>query len=268
MANSVRGGGRKVKPPFGRPGGKKHLVKRLLDRVPEHKIYVEPFAGAASLLFAKAPSQWEILNDTDGEVLNFFRVAKHRPAELAELLEIECVHAGRFYGLRDSHVPEDELRRALRFAYLTWFSFGAKQQHFGSIRPGDTSSKPVRRSLVEVRALLENVALRLYRVLIEQRDFAVCIRRWDSPATFFYVDPPYIGSRGQDAVYAELPPRRQQELARMLRRVRGQWLLSINDCAVARSLYRGLRFERVAVRQTLQLGSNSAMRRELLIRNF
>jgi len=85
-----------MNPLFGRPGGKKTLVKRLLLLVPEHGIYVEAFAGSCALLFAKPPSRFEILNDTDLEVLNFFRVVKHRPAELAELARNECVHAERF----------------------------------------------------------------------------------------------------------------------------------------------------------------------------
>ena len=85
---------------FGRPGGKKTLLKRLLALIPKHRIYVEPFAGSAGLLFAKSPSRFEILNDTDLEVLNFFRVVKHRPAELAELARNECVHAERFEELR------------------------------------------------------------------------------------------------------------------------------------------------------------------------
>lgn len=255
---------------FGRPGGKKVLLKRLLALIPRHEIYVEAFAGAAGLLFAKPPSHWEVLNDVDEEVLNFFRVAKHRPSDLAERFEQEVVHVGRFAELRTSTAPADEVDRALRFAYLTWFSFGSRQQHFAAAHAGhlNSISIPTRRSLAEVRELLNRAAARLAKVLVERRDFAGCFERWDSRHTFFYLDPPYVGTRGQQGVYNELSAERHAELARRLQRTRAKWLLSYNDCAVVRSLYKGCRMERVWVRQTLQAGPNDARRAELLIRNY
>jgi DNA adenine methylase len=255
---------------FGRPGGKKVLLKRLLAAMPRHEIYVEPFAGAAGLLFAKPPSPWEVLNDVDAEVLNFFRVAKHRPSALAERFESEIVHAGRFRELRAADAPPDEVDRALRFAYLTWFSFGSRQQHFGSTKAAHFGSvgSPTRRSLDEVRALLVRAANRLSRVLIEERDFAVCLERWESRRTFFYLDPPYVGTHGQQGVYSELSVARHAELAARLRKLRAKWLLSYNDCQMVRSLYRGFRIERVWVRQMLQAGPNDKRRAELLIRNY
>jgi DNA adenine methylase len=45
---------------------------------------VEVFCGSAKLLFAKPPSRWEVINDVNDDLLNFFRVVKHRPSELAE----------------------------------------------------------------------------------------------------------------------------------------------------------------------------------------
>src|SRR5262245_1274202 len=101
--------------PFGWPGGKRNLRKTLLALIPQHKAYVEVFAGSAKLLFAKEPSHWEIINDINGDLVNFFRVAKHRPGELAELLEHDLVAAGRFAELRASATCENEIERALRF---------------------------------------------------------------------------------------------------------------------------------------------------------
>ena len=117
--------------PFGWPGGKRNLKKTLLAAIPAHKAYVEVFAGSAKLLFAKAPSPWEILNDINDELVNFFRVAKHRPSELAERLEHDLIAAGRFSELRHE-TRQSEVERALKFCYLTWYSFGSKGEHFAS----------------------------------------------------------------------------------------------------------------------------------------
>jgi DNA adenine methylase len=257
--------------PLARPGGKNTLVRRLLTLIPEHRIYVEPFAGTATLLFAKERSYWELLNDTDGEILNFFRVSKHRPAELAELFEQECVHAGRFAELRDNPPPHDECQRALRFAYLVWFSFGSRQQHFLSLtaRSAATYVMPTRRALFEVRALLKNVAHRLNRVLLEQRDFADCITRYDSAETFYYLDPPYVGTKGQDTSYPSLSMERHAELAAILSSVKGKWLLSYGDHPEVRRLYRRFKIQAVSCATSISPGGKGRpARRELLIRNF
>ena len=42
--------------------------------LPHHECYVELFGGAAWVLIGKSPSRVEVLNDIDGEVINFFRV--------------------------------------------------------------------------------------------------------------------------------------------------------------------------------------------------
>ena len=44
-------------------GGKGLLVTKLLELMPEHKVYVEVFGGGASLLFGKKPAKVEIYND-------------------------------------------------------------------------------------------------------------------------------------------------------------------------------------------------------------
>src|SRR5438270_4491529 len=116
--------------PFPWPGGKRALKKVLLQLIPKHRAYVEVFAGSAKLLFAKSPSRWEVLNDVNDDLLNFFRVVKHRPAELAERMERDFIGKARFVDLRAKTKMENEIDRAMRFLYLVWYSFGAKGEHF------------------------------------------------------------------------------------------------------------------------------------------
>ena len=143
--------------PFAWPGGKRALKSTLLSLIPKHDIYVEVFAGSAKLLFAKEPSRVEVINDMNGELMNFFRIAKHRPAELAERLDFEIVHAGRFRELRGMELRAGtscEIDRALRFAYLVWYSFGAKGEHFAST---SAKSPKMRRPLDRVRETFSGI---------------------------------------------------------------------------------------------------------------
>jgi len=252
--------------PFAWPGGKRALLKTLLAMVPEHKIYVEVFAGSAKLLFAKQPSQYEVVNDLNGDLINFFRVTKHRTAELAERLQLECIHSARFRELRTKADSADEIDRALRFAYLIWYSFGAKGQQFASL----TARAPrAKRPLSRVRELLEATAERLAAVLIEQRDFAEILNRYDSAETFFYLDPPYVSfqSNGQ---YKPLPKDRRAEMFAQLAALKGRFLMSFDDCAEIRALARehGFKVRKVGVVYTISGAGERKKSPELLIANY
>ena len=63
-------------------GGKRKLADTILPIFPEHSCYVEPFCGAAALYFLKPPSEVEVLNDINGELINLYRVVKHHLEEL------------------------------------------------------------------------------------------------------------------------------------------------------------------------------------------
>ena len=254
--------------PFAWPGGKQSLLTTLRQRIPEHEIYVEVFAGSAKLLFAKDPSKSEVMNDLNGDLANFFRVVKHRPAELAEALEHEIVHPERFRELRFSE-PTDELARALRFVYTTWYSYGAKGLHFASACMQDLLRANARRPLNTIRELLNLTADRLRRVRIEQRDFIELIRRFDSEETFFYLDPPYVDYK-PNGRYQALTVEKREELFELLANIKGKFLLSFDDHTEVRKLAEkhGLQLEVVQARYSL--GSTTRSRQtinEVLISN-
>jgi DNA adenine methylase len=254
--------------PFGWPGGKRNLKKILLELMPQHKAYVEVFAGSAKLLFAKQPSPWEIINDINDDLVNFFRVAKHRPCALAERLEHDLIAAGRFKELRESRA-DDEIDRALRFLHLVWFSFGCKGEHFASttIQQLNKAKAPVRKSFNIVRTILADTADRLRNVLVENRDFADCIRRYDSPATFFYLDPPYTSFQ-PNARYKPLGERNREPF-KVLNGIKGKFLLSFDDAPEIRKLARHFRFKSKQVRVTYTLSkARPTVADEVLVSNY
>jgi DNA adenine methylase len=252
--------------PFPWPGGKRALQKTLLSLVPEHKIYAEVFAGSAKLLFAKEPANLEVMNDLNGDVINFFRVAKHRPSELAERLQLDCIHAGRFRELRAGADTTSEIDRALRFAYLVWYSFGAKGQHFAS---SSAKSPKAKRPLGRVCDLLRATAKRLSAVLIEQRDFAEIIERYDSAETFFYLDPPYVAFQ-PNGRYQPLAKERRVEMFAQLGKIKGRFLMSFDDHAEIRALARkhGFKTRKVGVVYTICGAATRKTSPELLIANY
>jgi DNA adenine methylase len=256
--------------PFGWPGGKRYLLKTLLKLIPPHKAYVEVFSGSAKLLFAKEPSQWEVLNDVNDDLVNFFRVAKHRPAELAEMFDSDLVSSTRFYQLRARKfvsAERCELEQAHRFSYLIWLSFGCMGETFAAHTL--KMKTPVKKSLQRVRELLMQTSQRLSRVLVERRDFADCIARYDSRETFFYLDPPYTNFKDNGA-YKPMEERRNAELLKLLKKIKGKFLLSYDDSPLVRELAGAAKFsiKPVKVLYTLGRSENTRKARELLISNY
>ncbi len=250
-------------------GGKRLLRKAILPRIPKHDTYCEPFAGAAWILFAKSRDhkEWqatkgqkyrEILNDINGELVNFWRHVKHHPAALKAELDRLLASRELFHEFLDS-ASRTDLERAVRFYYVLACSYGSLSSTF-AVR-GHLTMLPIRRV-----GKLEAASERLRDVIIERLDFEAVIRKYDRPATFFYIDPPYyeremLYERDKVAAFDQ-----HEELAKLLREVQGKWLLSYNDHPAIRELYKGFTIDVVNTRYSVS-GTNRESS-EILIRNY
>ena len=213
-------------------GGKSMLVRSLLPLIPPHKCYVEVFGGGAQLLFAKEPSKVEIYNDIDGRLVNLFRVARDHSQEFQRRLE-QLPYSRRIHEeLRTEPETGDLLEDAVRFYYVTRGSFGGEYGtgwSYGTVK----NNAGIYFSTVSQLGL---VSKRLENVQIEELDFRECIKRYDRPWTLFFCDPPYYGVKSYKYVFSE---KDHEDLAKLLRRVKGKWLLTYNDHPRIRHLYAG-----------------------------
>jgi len=144
----------------------------------------------------------------------------------------------------------------------------AKGEHFASANAKLFEGGKVKRSLDRVRVLLDETSARLRHVLIEQRSFEQILTRYDSPATWFYLDPPYVHYQANGR-YAALSEEQRVALFAQLASLQGSFLLSFDDCVEVRALARqhGFHVRRVEVGYTLgcTAASRSQKAGELLI---
>jgi DNA adenine methylase len=91
-------------------GGKWLLAPWIISNFPGHKTYVEPFGGGANVLLRKAPSKFEIYNDIDSNVVNFFRVLREDHRGLARLISLTPFSREEF--LLAMEPIEDPIERA------------------------------------------------------------------------------------------------------------------------------------------------------------
>jgi DNA adenine methylase len=166
-------------------------MKTLLSLIPPHEVYVEVFGGAANLLFAKEPSKVEVYNDINSELVNFFRVLRddEKWQKLQEQLLLTPYSREEFNLALQPAEGLDDIERARRFFVRIQMSFGGKGETFGYSR------SPLNKNPLYYFNKIANFELfhqRIRMVIIENSDFEDVFKRYDTPNTFFFCDPPYI----------------------------------------------------------------------------
>jgi DNA adenine methylase len=186
-----------MRPPVSYYGGKQRIVSRIVPLIPKHTVYVEPFAGGAAVLFAKP---WpavtnnhyyrEVVNDTDGRLVNFYRMLRDRGPELIEKLQL-TPFSEEEHRLAKNLDSGDELERARRYYVKVSQSF-SNILHGGWTRSTYGHNHPV--TWTNKIDHLPQYLDRMSTMYISSTDALTCIKQWDSPQTFFYCDPPYPGA--------------------------------------------------------------------------
>jgi DNA adenine methylase len=170
------------------------LADWIISYFPSHTCYVEPFAGAASVFLRKRPAQFEVLNDLDGEVVNFFRVLRERSEDLIYAITSTPYSREEYEGAWETYDDDnDELERARRYYIRAWQGWSGKSSNSPCWRIQHTNNrgKSVVKDWNEVEHL-SDIARRLKHAFIENDDALRVIKRFDQPNTLFYVDPPYL----------------------------------------------------------------------------
>lgn len=229
----------KPKPIARRPGGKTRLLKRIMPKIPAHEIYCEPFFGGGAVLFAKDRARQEVVNDMDGNLVALYRnVQFHLPALLGEL---EFLFASRD-NLHDfiAQPGITDLQRAARFLLVNRTSFGANMHSFGVSK---SKGGGVGFRHAKISDLLGQAKQRLDGVIVENIPYERCLKNYDSPATFFFLDPPYLNA--QVDAYKGWMESQMRGFRREVEKLKGKWMVTVDDSPLNRELFSDCRIEAV-----------------------
>ncbi len=184
-----------IKTPISYYGGKQTLLRHILPLIPEHTTYTEAYVGGAALYFAKEPSELEVINDVNGNLVNFFRVLKADFTELKALID-QTLHSRREHEFAMIVYEFSEFFNPVRRAWALWvlskMSFASKLDgSFGYDKAKNSVAKKIRNARDNFTVELSK---RLELTQIEQTDALRVIRSRDTDKAFHFVDPPYVGT--------------------------------------------------------------------------
>ncbi len=244
-------------------GGKRRLAKHLLPLFPNHVCYAEPFCGAAALFFMKRPSDVEVINDINGDLVNLYRILKHHPEEFARQFKWALSSRQLFKWLQIT--PGEtltDIQRAAKFFYLQKLAFGGKVtgQSFGT----GTSRTPGL-NLMRLEEDISSAHLRLSRTYIEHLPWQDVIKRYDREHTLFYCDPPYWATAGYGPDFGL---EQYSMMAEMAKSIKGKMIISVNDIPEMHEAFSGLNFRQVGISYTVSGNGKSKPSSELIITNF
>jgi len=248
-------------PPFCRQGNKYPIRNIIVPLIPPHKRYVELFAGSGAIFYSKEKAEQNILNDLDKKTIANFRLIQNAPLDPAKY----------------AHRPKS--LSAIKHFFDHHGDSIADRLILEKIRTcNGYSSKPVEQSkqiyqergIDRVLKLLGEYKEKLRGVKYENKDYEAVVKKYDNADTFFFIDPPYENT-AKEFGYAQSSEFDFERLRDVLSKIKGDFLLTINDSKRIRDLFRQFHIKPIKVPNAYSHRNNSkqkAFRPELIITNY
>lgn len=214
------------------------MAQWIIHKMPEYKVYLEPFFGSGAILFNKQPSRIETANDIDGNIVNLFKVIREKPEQLANVIEFTPYSREEYYqSFQHLQFPLSDVERARVFMVRCWMALGGKTSDKTGWRhnvdPNTVNAIPDWNRLP--KRILE-ATKRLKNVQIENQDALTLIKKYNHDDCLIYADPPYVLETRTKRHYAhEMTDTQHEELVKELNNHSGYVLLSTygnkrNEC--------------------------------------
>jgi DNA adenine methylase len=242
------------------------------------RVYCEVFGGAAGVLLQMPRSKGtrkriEIYNDLDEQVVNFWRVLRdpEQRRRLAEAVDLTPYSRTEFIA---SYEPSnDPVEAARRFVTRCYFGHGCcsmDPEDSNGFRSCDIrAGKSYAREWTGIPAAIMVAGNRFTGVTIENLDFRRLMPKFDSPDTFFYLDPPYLmetRDTGGKGYVHEMSTHDHEQLAHFAKSMKGMVAISGYHSSLYDRLYDGWRRVEKRVRANGQKGA--VQRTEVLWMNY
>ena len=239
-----------MRPPFCRIGSKKPISEKIRKMIPSHEIYVEPFVGSGAIYWDKEPSKKEILNDLDTQLINNYRLLKKTKTRNFKT-DLDTIQEIQDHVNKPARTDGDKLMKEIAISCNTFGNTGR-----GKIYKESNPYKKLR-NIDEYQERMEDTTLL-------NQDYKSVIKKYDSPSTFFFLDPPYESSERlyKDGAF------NFAELNNVLEGIKGKFLLTLNDSRNIRNIFRNFKIMGIKVKGQGHTGIGVGTRKEVIIKNY
>lgn len=253
MYNNVIGG---IVGPYSRLGGKSRLKKVLINYFPdnyESMTYIEPFFGGGSLFFYKEQSKKEIINDLDKNIFILMKgFKKYDGNEISKSINGNY-DKDKFIILKN-YKPKTEYNKFIQVLLLIKLSFFSEMQAFNKNRFYINSNYG------------NKYNERLKNTIILNKDYKEVIKKYDSPNSFFYLDPPYSMSKKEK--YYNNQYININELYDTIKNIKGKFLVSFDDNKEVKELFKDFKIIKVSTSYAPTQNIERRKKTEILIKNY
>lgn len=213
------------------PGSKWNVASKIVNLIPEHHSYVEPYFGSGAVLFNKTASNIETINDLDSDVVNLFRCIQKDAEKLAKMV-VTTPFSREVYDRQFEIIEEnaETFERAAGFLVKCWQGHGFRTNEYKVGWKNDVQGRERMYALWNWYRLPEwiiEIAERLRQVQIENRPALEVIKRFSYKNVFMYIDPPYLlGTRAGKQYKHEMTNADHEELLKKLLQNKAKIMLS------------------------------------------
>ena len=210
------------------PGAKWRIADWIIGQMPLHHSYIEPYFGSGAVLFSKAPSPIETVNDLDDDVVNLFRVIRDCPAEL--ISAVACTPYARQEYDAAFAAASGPVEQARLFLVRCWQGYGFRTGAYKAGWKNDVQGREAAyamRNWYRLPGWIGDIVDRLKEVQIEHRPAVEVIKRFNHPNVLVYADPPYLLSTRTGKQYKyEMSEQEHVELLEALLQHKGAAMVS------------------------------------------
>lgn len=212
------------------PGSKWRIAKWIVNQIPEHHSYLEPFFGSGAILFNKKPSAIETVNDLDYNVYNLFNCIRNDSNRLSRMVAMTPFSRSVYDDTFKLDIEVDPFEKARQFLIQCWQGHGFRTNGYKVGWKNDVQGRENMYAVYNWYRLPEwiiGIADRLKQVQIENRPAIEVINRFWYPNVFIYLDPPYLLSTRTAKQYKhEMTDQNHIELLELILKFPGKVIIS------------------------------------------
>lgn len=188
-----------MKPILKYPGSKWRIATKIVNLMPTHISYLEPYFGSGAVLFNKPPSPIETICDIDDDVINLFKIIRDEPMILYDMLR-NTPYAKKIYD--DAFVePSNKYEKAILFLIRCWQGHGYRTNGYKSGWKQDVQGREKAYGVydwVDLPERIHEIMQRLRYVQIDNRPAIDSIKKFNYDNVLMYLDPPYVMESRRD----------------------------------------------------------------------